>query len=518
MLLRRLLGYGVLGAGVGSAGWSLHTNDYDPNSLGIVRLSRSAAAVVDVALTYKRELYYREWDKTTPEYKAEKSRVHKIAAEKLLELICTNKGVYIKVGQHIGALEYLLPKEFVQTMKILHSDAPQNPIEDLYKVIRQDLRCNPEDIFESFEREPLGTASLAQVHKARLKSGEVVAVKVQHPYVKGNSRVDMKTMELAVNVLARIFPDFKIHWLVEESKKNLPIELDFLNEGRNAEKVAKQFEKYNWLRVPKIYWKFSSSRVLVMEYLEGGHVTDLDYIRANKIDTFAVANRIGQLYSEMIFRTGFVHSDPHPGNILVRRTPKNTLEIVLLDHGLYANLTDKFRYDYSNLWLSILNVDRKAMRLHSEQLGIKGDLYGLFACMVTGRPWETVMQGLTKVKYSKEEKNTLQNNTSLVLPHISDVLEQVDRQMLLILKTNDLIRGIESTLRTQNRMTAFWVMSKCCVQSSYAEQRAQQAATGSSRILWLRLRERWELFKLNCYYLYQGLINFGFLEALKQVI
>jgi len=185
--------------------------------------------------------------------------------------------------------------------------------------------------------------------------------------------------------------------------QNLPIELDFLNEGKNAEKVASQFKKYSWLRVPKIYWEYSSSRVLVMEYLEGGHVTDLDYIKRNKIDTFAVANKIGKLYSEMIFSTGFVHSDPHPGNILVRQTPKNELEIVLLDHGLYANLTDKFRYEYSKLWLSILKVDRKAMRKHSEQLGITGDLYGLFVCMVTGRPWETLMQGITKVKYSKEE-------------------------------------------------------------------------------------------------------------------
>ncbi|EDW59997.1 aarF domain-containing kinase 1 [Drosophila virilis] len=515
-MLRRVLGYGVLGAGLVSTGLSLHTNDYEINSLGIVRLTRSACAVVDVALTYKRELYYKEWDKTTPEYKAEKSRVHKIAAEKLLQLICTNRGVYIKVGQHIGALEYLLPKEFVQTMKVLHSDAPQNPIEDLYKVIRQDLKRNPEDIFDSFEREPLGTASLAQVHKARLKTGEIVAVKVQHPYVKGNSRVDMKTMEMAVKVLARIFPDFKIQWLVEESKKNLPIELDFLNEGHNAEKVAEHFKKYSWLRVPKIYWELSTSRVLVMEYLEGGHVTDLKYIKDHKIDSFEVASRIGQLYSEMIFSTGFVHSDPHPGNILVRQTPKNNLEIILLDHGLYANLSDKFRYEYSKLWLSILNVDRKLMRQHSEQLGIKGDLYGLFVCMVTGRPWDTLMQGITKVKYSKEEKNTLQNNTSLVLPHISDVLEQVDRQMLLILKTNDLIRGIEATLRTQNRMTAFWVMSKFCVQSSYAEQRAQQ--TVAAKRWHLQLRERWELFKLNIYYLYLGLINFGFLTALKQVL
>lgn len=283
-MIRRVVTYSVLGASAIGTGLSLHTNDYDLNSLGIVRLGRSAVAVVDVALTYKRELYYKEWDKTSPEYKQEKSRVHKMAAERLLELICTNKGVYIKVGQHIGALDYLLPKEFVKTMKVLHSNAPQNPIEDLYKVIKHDLKRNPEDIFDNFEKEPLGTASLAQVHKATLKTGEVVAVKVQHPYVKGNSRVDMKTMELAVKALALIFPDFKIQWLVDESKKNLPIELDFLNEGKNAEKVQKQFLKYSWLKIPKIYWDYCSPRVLVMEFLEGGQVNDLEYIRKNHID------------------------------------------------------------------------------------------------------------------------------------------------------------------------------------------------------------------------------------------
>ncbi|XP_039957916.1 aarF domain-containing kinase 1 [Bactrocera tryoni] len=515
-MFRRVLSYSIIGAGVVSTGLSLHTNDYDVNSLGIVRLSRSAITVFDVALTYKRELYYREWDKSTPEYKAEKSRVHKIAAEKLLDLICVNKGVYIKTGQHIGALEYLLPKEFVQTMKVLHSNAPQNPVEDLYKVIRQDLKRNPEDIFATFETTPLGTASLAQVHKATLKTGEVVAVKVQHPYVKGNSRVDMKTMEVLVKLMALVFPDFKVQWLVDESKKNLPIELDFLNEGKNAEKVAKQFQKYSWLRVPKIYWELSSPRILVMEYLEGGQVNDLDYIKKHKIDPFTVSNKIGQLYSEMIFTTGFVHSDPHPGNILVHKSPKGQVEIVLLDHGLYANLTDRFRYEYSKLWLSILNVDRKAMRVHSQNLGIKGDLYGLFACMVTGRPWETLIQGINKVKYSKEEKATLQNNTSLVLPHISDVLEQVDRQMLLILKTNDLIRGIEATLRTQNRMTAFWVMSKCCVHSTFNEQRSLNTARWTA--LRLAVREKWEIFKLNIYYVYLGVVNFGFLAALKQIL
>lgn len=114
------------------------------------------------------------------------------------------------------------------------------------------------------------------------------------------------------------------------------------------------------------------------------------------------------------------------------------------------------------------------------------------------------------------QKNTLQSNTSLVLPHISDVLEQVDRQMLLILKTNDLIRSIEATLRTQNRMTAFWAMSKCCIQSTFAEQRLQQ--TVASKRWRLDLAERWEQLKLDIKYLYLGLINFCFLAALKQVL
>lgn len=100
--------------------------------------------------------------------------------------------------------------------------------------------------------------------------------------------------------------------------------------------MAAMFENYHWLKVPSIFWDISSKRVLVMEYVTGGQVNDLEYIESNKIDRYDVANKIGQLYSNMIFINGFVHSDPHPGNILVRKTTKGDTEIVLLDHGLYA--------------------------------------------------------------------------------------------------------------------------------------------------------------------------------------
>lgn len=145
--IKRLFKYSAISGGVVLTAVSLHSNDYDINSIGAVRLSRAAFAVYGVGRLYREHLYKRAWDKQSAEYKEEKSRVHKLAAEKLLELICINKGVYIKVGQHIGSLDYLLPKEYVSTMKVLHSNAPKNPVEDLYKVIRQDLKINVSFIY-----------------------------------------------------------------------------------------------------------------------------------------------------------------------------------------------------------------------------------------------------------------------------------------------------------------------------------------------------------------------------------
>uniref|UniRef100_A0A4Y0BG66 Protein kinase domain-containing protein n=1 Tax=Anopheles funestus TaxID=62324 RepID=A0A4Y0BG66_ANOFN len=138
MSLRKVLKYGIVGSAVLGTGLSLHANDYDLNSVGIVRLGRAGATVFDIAATYQANLYSREMDdKKSREYLQLKSDTHRAAAEKLLNLCRTNRGVYIKVGQHIGALEYLLPPEYVSTMKVLHSNAPQKPVEDLYRVIRK---------------------------------------------------------------------------------------------------------------------------------------------------------------------------------------------------------------------------------------------------------------------------------------------------------------------------------------------------------------------------------------------
>ncbi|XP_058809966.1 aarF domain-containing kinase 1 [Phymastichus coffea] len=484
---------------------SLRANEYDFGAIGIVRLSRAASTAFVIGSHYEKHLYRSGFDRNSEEYQLRKSEAHAFGAQKLLELCSANKGVYIKVGQHIGALDYLLPKEYVQTLKILHSSAPQSSFNDVLTVLKEDFKKNPYEIFESIEQTPLGTASLAQVHRATLKNGIEVAVKVQHRAVKTNSYVDIKTMSALVKITSWIFPDFKFDWLVDETKKNIPQELNFTQEGKNAEKVSQLFKDYKWLHIPKIYWNISSNRVLTMEFIEGGQVNDLKYYREHKINPYDISNKIGSLYSHMIFITGFVHSDPHPGNIIVRKK-NNEVQVVLLDHGLYAELSNEFRWEYSKLWLAILNSDKIAMQRHCDKLGV-GDMYGLLACMVAGRTWDTLMSGIQKTKYTKGEKELFQKEIPDLLPKITEVLERVNRHMLLVLKTNDLIRSIEYNLNTQARMSAFLQMSTCCIKSVYGEK-FRNCNSKWSRCL-ISLQEHWSLFKVVIYYTYLGMINFS---------
>ncbi|KAJ9578166.1 hypothetical protein L9F63_024973, partial [Diploptera punctata] len=306
-----------------------------------------------------------------------------------------------------------------------------------------------------------------------------------------------------VKLVSWVFPEFKFSWLVKESKRNIPIELDFLQEGHNAEKVGKMFSHLPWLKVPKIYWDLSTSRVLTMEYLEGGQVNDLTYIRSNKINPYEVADKLSRLYSQMIFIKGFVHSDPHPGNILVKKTANGEIDIILLDHGLYAELSNDFRWEYSKLWFSILNKDKEGMRQHSENLGV-GNLYFLLACMITGRTWDAIMSGHLIIKFSVLTKEYRDKEIPNLLPQISDVLENINRQMLLILKTNDLMRGVEFTLKNDKK-TSFLVMSRCVIKSVYGE-RLKLCKTRLARWRTVVL-ENWALLKLSLYYTYLNVLS-----------
>ena len=157
-------------------------------------------AAVTVAVDYKQTfIRHASMNADSEEWRRIKSDVHQRSADRLLSMCRANGGAFIKVGQHIGALEYLLPPEYVQTFKVLHSRAPQSSLADLFDVVREELGQEPEELFLSFDPEPLGTASLAQVHRATFRDGREVAIKIQHPKVKRRSGIDIVTMEFLVN-------------------------------------------------------------------------------------------------------------------------------------------------------------------------------------------------------------------------------------------------------------------------------------------------------------------------------
>ncbi|XP_070787540.1 aarF domain-containing protein kinase 1 isoform X1 [Pituophis catenifer annectens] len=460
-MARRALKLASLVSGVGAtAGLYMYSNKHlDPNDFGIVRVGRAVATTAVITFDYLTSL--RNFPRGTEEYDYVKSQVHLRSAERLRDLCCANRGTFIKVGQHLGALDYLLPEEYTRTLKILHSQAPQSSRQEIEQVIQEDLGKGINELFASFEDVPLGAASLAQVHKAVLQDGRTVAVKVQHPKVQAQSSKDILLMEILILVVKQIFPDFEFMWLVDEAKKNLPLELDFLNEGKNAEKVAYMLRCFDFLKISR---------------------------------------NLGKIYSEMIFVNGFVHCDPHPGNVLVRKCPTTgKSHIILLDHGLYQVLTDSFRLDYCRLWQALIKADIKQIKKYSQHLGA-GDLYPLFACMLTARSWESVNKGIDRLPVTSNEDVEIRTNAATYLPQITKLLSNVPRQMLLLLKTNDLLRGIESALQTRANASSFLNMSRCCIRAVAAYQRSK--SNSLFRKAQISLSEALSLWQINLYELF----------------
>ncbi|XP_044230899.1 aarF domain-containing protein kinase 1 isoform X3 [Thunnus albacares] len=460
LMAGRLLKVSSLATAVfASSGFYLYNRQLDLNDLSFIRFGRAAATTAAISYDYLTAFKHVEYG--TEEYWVLKSKVHRRSAERLRDLCCANRGTFIKVGQHLGALDYLLPEEYTSTLKVLHSRAPQSSMEEIQQVIREDLGKELSELFVSFEEKPQGAASLAQVHKAVLHDGRTVAVKVQHPKVQRQSSKDIMVMEVLLRAVHWVFPDFAFMWLVEEAKKNMPLELDFLNEGHNAERVSSMLAHFPFLKI---------------------------------------SEDLGKMYSEMIFVHGFVHCDPHPGNVLVRKCPQSKkTEIVLLDHGLYQVLQPDFRLDYCRLWQALIEGDMSGVECYSRRLGA-GDLYPLFACVLTARSWTAVNAGISSVPVTHSEDLEIRTNAALYLPQISDLLNRVPRQMLLLLKTNDLLRGIETILQTRASSSSFINMSRSCISAIARHKRSK--AQSKRRRLQITLAESFSLWRLGMYELF----------------
>lgn len=376
----------------------------------------------------------------------------------MFEMFCANGGPYIKLGQMFGQLEQIMPQEYVIAFEPMCMRAPTTKFDDVRSIVESETGRKLEDIFSEFAEKPLASASLGQVHRARLRStGEVVAVKVQHKWIKEQVPGDLNIIDLAVDIAKKLFPDFKYGWLAEEFRAKLPLEIDFKLEAKNCVRCAKMFEGNKYVKVPKVYEDLTTERMLTMSFETGTSVAHVNEMAKQGINLKKLAQLISETFVHMIFEEGFVHADPHPGNMFVRKIEgTDEAEIVLLDHGIYTELPKATRLAYNRLWRGILSQDEKMIKEASADLEV--DFFQLFAAMVVDRKYEDIMdnkkqhnmkQRLGSV-YGGKAQAEMQEYAMFYHKDIVDILDVMKRELLLVLKTNNYLKAIDKRLGNPN--------------------------------------------------------------------
>ncbi|KAK8812271.1 hypothetical protein WA158_007505 [Blastocystis sp. Blastoise] len=332
--------------------------DYKSLGKSIVRFSRvgiySPILCGDYIWTYYAYIPLCKYLNTSDNIEEIEHRLNERESRRLCSILLKNKGLYAKLGQSISIMPSVFPPEYINNMKpCFLSSSSSNcssssySIKKIYRIVEEDIHQNPKDLFKSFDPQPIATASISQVYKAVLKSGETVAIKIQHPRIEETTKIDLFLLKLITKSISRLFPSFSCYWKIQELSETLNKELDFSKEIENMEICRQMAKPYKNIVIPTVYRDYCSKRIICMSYEEGISIGDSQTIQNKKINMSSVLSSFVSFYNDMIFKYKYVHADPHMGNILIREKNNHT-ELVLLDHGLYQSLSPDFIQQYSS--------------------------------------------------------------------------------------------------------------------------------------------------------------------------
>ncbi len=292
-------------------------------------------------------------DGMTDAAKAKRRRAQAIwIRETLLNLGPT----FIKVGQLFSTRADLFPLEYVEELSKLQDSVPAFGYEQVERIIQQDFGKTIPQLYRNFDPIPLAAASLGQVHRAQLHSGEEVVVKIQRPGLKKLFTIDLQILK----GIARYFQNHP-KWgkgrdwmgIYEECCRILWEEIEYLNEGRNADNFRRNFREQDWVKVPRVYWRYSSPRVLTLEYMPGIKISHYEAIEAAGLDRKNLARLGAKAYLHQLLDDGFFHADPHPGNLAV--SPNGSL--IFYDFGMMGRVQPLTREKLMALFFGVAQKD-----------------------------------------------------------------------------------------------------------------------------------------------------------------
>jgi predicted unusual protein kinase regulating ubiquinone biosynthesis (AarF/ABC1/UbiB family) len=291
-------------------------------------------------------------------------------ARRIERTICDLQGLFIKVGQLISIMTNFLPEEFRRELEGLQDAVPPRPYGDIEARITEELHKTPAELFATFDEQPIASASIGQVHLARLLDGTKVAVKVQYPDIEEVVHRDLNTLRRIFWISGWFIPYQGLGELYREIRAIVVEELDYHAEASNAERIAANFEGRTDVAFPKVVHELSTARVLVTHFEPGCKITDRAGVKQLGLDRGELARQVVEIYCQQIFSDGVYHADPHPGNLLVRPGGEGQPPtIVFLDFGAVAEIPGTVRQGMVELLQGALTRDTRRIVNAMKQMG-----------------------------------------------------------------------------------------------------------------------------------------------------
>ena len=296
---------------------------------------------------------------------------HSARGQHLREVLDELGPTFVKFGQLLSTRPDVVPPDIIVELRALQDDVRPFPFEQAERVIEEELGNTLERLFLDFEPTPVAAASIGQVHRATLPNGRRVAVKVQRPGAPRKIEADLGLLYQAARLAReriRAFDFVDTRQLVDEFARSIRKELDYRQEGRNAQNFHRNFAGHPHVRIPKVYWQYTRPRVLTLEWIDGIQLADVDLVRTTLEERRDLAYRITEAWMTMIFRHGFFHGDPHPANILV---PPEAGTIGLVDFGAVGTLTDDDMSKLTGLFIDVANENLEQIPRRLGELGVR---------------------------------------------------------------------------------------------------------------------------------------------------